>query len=53
MYMANYGGFYKGDKKKQKKDKLENLARKSQGPDSFGSPFTLPEILPKGKNKNE
>lgn len=51
--MANYGGFYKGDKKKQKKDKLENLAKKSQPSDTFGSAFTLPEILPKGKNRNE
>ena len=48
--MANYGGFYKGDKKKPKKDKLEGLAKKVEGMESS---FTLPEILPKGKQKNE
>ena len=53
--MANYGGFYKGDKKKQKKGKLEDLAKKASGSASFmgESTFKLPEILPKGKNKNE
>ncbi|GEM_PF-1027562 len=52
--MANYGGFYKGDKKKPKKGQLENLASKVEGQSGLGAPvFTLPEILPKGKNKNE
>lgn len=46
--MANYGGFYKGDKKKQKKGQLENLAKKAQ---SNQPTLTMPEILPKGKTK--
>ena len=47
--MANYGGFYKGDKKKPKKNQLESLAKKAEDQ----SVFTMPEIIPKGKNKNE
>lgn len=47
--MANYGGFYKGDKKKRKKDQLENLAKKAEAPQTF----TPPVIIPKGKQKNE
>lgn len=46
--MANYGGFYKGDKKKPKKDKIENLAKKAEDV----SMFTPPVILPKGKSKD-
>lgn len=49
--MANFGGFYKGDKKKPKKGQLDNLAKKVQF--STQPTFTLPEILPKGKIKNE
>lgn len=45
--MANYGGFYKGDKKKPKKDKLEDLAKKAQDT----SVFMPPTIIPKGKDK--
>ncbi|MBI2036222.1 hypothetical protein HYT17_01155 [Candidatus Microgenomates bacterium] len=52
--MANYGGFYKGDKKKPKKERLANLAAKVEGQGEFGAPvFSLPKIIPKGKNKNE
>lgn len=47
--MANYGGFYKGDKKKPKKEKFEDLAKKAMSTTTF----TLPEILPKGKAKHE
>jgi len=52
--MANNGGFYKGEKKKQKKDKLEDLAKKGEVGNSWTAPtFTLPTIAPKGKDKNE
>lgn len=52
--MANYGGFYKGDKKKPKKKELESLAQKAEDQPSWsaGSTFTLPEIIPKGKSKD-
>ena len=46
--MANYGGFYKGDKKKPKKQELEHLAKKAESQ----AVLTLPEIIPKGKSKN-
>ena len=48
--MANYGGFYKGDKKKPKKEVFERKALKIE---SNQPSFTLPEIIPKGKTKNE
>jgi hypothetical protein len=43
-FMGSFGGFYKGDKKKQKKDKE---AKNS----SFGSApvYTMPEIVTKKK----
>ena len=47
--MANYGGFYKGEKKKQKKERQEVLAQKAQPSEAV---FTPPLIVPKGKNKN-
>ena len=47
--MPNHGGFFKGDKKKPKKNKLENIANKIQSQPTF----VLPEILPKGKGKSE
>ena len=41
--MGSFGGFYKGEKKKAKKDKSAKNV-------SFGSPtFTLPEIVGKKK----
>lgn len=46
--MANYGGFYKGDKKKPKKNQVEHLAKKAESQPVM----TLPEILPKGKSKD-
>lgn len=44
--MGSFGGFYKGDKKKPKKDKQ---VKSSSG--SFGdtSVFTMPEIISKKK----
>ena len=51
--MANYGGFYKGDKKKPKKKDLQGLARKVESAPFMGKPtFSLPEVLPKGKLRN-
>ena len=44
--MGSFGGFYKGEKKKKKKD--ESLKNSSSL--GLGSPvFTMPEILPKKK----
>lgn len=52
--MANYSGFYKGDKKKPKKEKLEQLARKTQSqPFMAKATFVPPAIIPKGKSKDE
>jgi len=53
--MASNPGFYKGEKKKPKKDKLGSLARKVETNTSWSSAptFTLPKIAPKGKGKNE
>jgi len=43
--MGSFGGFYKGEKKKSKKDKIPN---KTIG----GAPtFVLPEIISKKKEK--
>ena len=55
IFVANYGGFYKGDKKKPKKETLEKKASKVESTSpSWGSPtFSLPQVLPKGKNKEE
>ena len=44
--MAGLGGFYKGEKKKKKKDS-KNISSISTG---MGAPiFSMPEILPKKK----
>lgn len=50
--MGSFGGFYKGEKRKQKKSTLEKKAQKlSVG----GSSFVLPqiEIVKKGKRDEE
>ncbi|MCL5970137.1 MAG: hypothetical protein M1450_01375 [Patescibacteria group bacterium] len=46
--MGQYGGFYKGDKKKPKKKNLEKKAKEL----SYKQPFILPkvEIIKKEKN---
>jgi hypothetical protein len=43
--LGSFGGYYKGEKKKQKKDKLTKK--------TFGdvSAFTLPEIITKKKDR--
>ena len=42
--MGGFGGFYKGEKKKQKKDK------QAKGAYTTGAPvFTMPEIISKKK----
>lgn len=46
--MPGFGGFYKGEKKKQKKDKEQ----KAQTLNVFGAPtFSLPEIVSKKKKE--
>jgi hypothetical protein len=47
--MGNFGGFYKGDKKKQKKSDLEKKAQKAMS----GNDWQLPqvEIIKKGKKE--
>ncbi len=47
--MGNFGGFYKGDKKKQKKANLEKKAHEQGGRQSFVLPKV--EIIKKGKNE--
>ena len=47
--MGNFGGFYKGDKKKQKKTSLEKKAHEQAGRQSFVLPKV--EIIKKGKNE--
>ena len=49
IYMGNFGGFYKGDKKKQKKTSLEKKAHEQAGRQSFVLPKV--EIIKKGKNE--
>lgn len=44
--MGSFGGFYKGEKKKSKKDK-----DKKSGLDSNAPTFVLPEIISKRKNE--
>lgn len=45
--MGGLGGFYKGEKKKKKKDSAKNIATSSIG---MGAPtFSMPEIIPKKK----
>jgi hypothetical protein len=44
--MGQFGGFYKGDKKKPKKDKDKKIGA------SYNAPvFTMPEIVSKKKEK--
>ncbi|MBI4064874.1 hypothetical protein HY409_00690 [Candidatus Gottesmanbacteria bacterium] len=45
--MAQFGGFYKGDKKKLKKSSLEKKAQKQMGSVSWQLPQV--EIIKKGK----
>ena len=45
--MAQFGGFYKGDKKKVKKSQLEKKAQKQMGTASWQLPQV--EIIKKGK----
>lgn len=47
--MGNFGGFYKGDKKKQKKGLLEKKAHIFASKQSFVLPKV--EIIKKGKNE--
>ncbi len=46
--MPGFGGFYKGEKKKPKKDKDQ----KNSSVNAFGAPtFSLPEIVSKKKKE--
>ena len=47
--MGSFGGFYKGDKKKQKKSTLEKKAAKDFGSASWQLPQV--EIIKKGKKE--
>lgn len=47
--MANFGGFYKGEKKKVKKTTLEKKAQQISGRQNFILPKV--EIIKKGKNE--
>lgn len=47
--MGNFGGFYKGDKKKLKKSSLEKKAQKQMGTSSWQLPQV--EIIKKGKKE--
>lgn len=47
--MGSYGGFYKGERKKQKKSALEKKAQEYTGKSSFILPQV--EIIKKGKNE--
>ncbi|MEK7517761.1 MAG: hypothetical protein AAB583_04375 [Patescibacteria group bacterium] len=43
--MGSFGGFYKGEKKKKKKDSAKNVSVSSTG---MGAPtFSMPEIISK------
>ena len=43
--MGSFGGFYKGEKKKKKKDSTKNISASSVG---MGAPtITMPEIISK------
>lgn len=48
--MGNFGGFYKGDKKKIKKELLDKKARTLSQKQSFILPSV--EIIKKGKREN-
>lgn len=47
--MGSFGGFYSGDKRKPKKEKLEQKARQL----SYQKPFVLPKVEIIRKKKNE
>jgi len=47
--MGNYGGFYKGDKKKIKKSDLEKKAQKTLGNTNWQLPQV--DIIKKGKKE--
>lgn len=47
--MGSFGGFYRGDKKKPKKEKMEQKARVL----SFQKPFVLPKVEIISKKKKE
>ncbi len=47
--MANYSGFYKGDKKKYKKSELEKKAQKQLSTTGWQMPQV--EIIKKGKKE--
>lgn len=43
--MGSFGGFYKGEKKKKKKESVKNISTPSVG---MGAPtFSMPEIISK------
>jgi len=46
--MGSFGGFYKGDKKKKKKDTNDKPMNTTSAP-----VFTLPKLIEKKKNKWE
>lgn len=48
--MGQFGGYYKGDKKKVKKTDLEKKAQKQLGETFFSPPQV--EIIKKGKKEN-
>lgn len=48
--MGQFGGYYKGDKKKFKKSILEKKAQKQMGADS---PWQLPQVVIIKKGKKE
>lgn len=47
--MSQFGGFYKGEKRKQKKFNLEKKAQEISGKQTFILPKV--EIIKKGKNE--
>lgn len=47
--MGSFGGFYKGEKRKQKRDNLEKKAKEL----SFQKPFVLPKVEIVSKKKKE
>jgi len=47
--MGSFGGFYKGDKKKQKKDNKDNKSMNT----SSAPVFELPKLIEKKKKKWE
>lgn len=47
--MGSFGGYYKGEKRKPKKQESEEKARRL----SFEQPFVLPKVAVIGKKKRE